>query len=503
MRSPLRLLFAVVPVVVAMPGARAELSPLWGKTGENWSPTSRIPDYAFAGYARGEKPLPDYPVRKNVRDYGAKGDGKTDDTAAFRKALAAIRSGALLVPAGRYVVTDYLDLTASGIVLRGEGPDKTTLYFPDPLSKKYPHPTQNSGGTPTQAWSWSGGFIRISGERARDAGAGVPLTADAARGTYAVTVASTAGLSAGTWVALREADPGDLSFVNYLYAGDPGNTKNFPKNHSFRYPLKIKSVTGTKVTFDEALPLDFRKAWGATLAPYSPGIRQSGIEHLRVEFPATPYGGHFREAGYNPFQLTRAADCWLRDITIANADSGPMIGDSDYCTLDGLVWISERKPAKGNLTGHHGMILGGTHNLVSNFEFRTRFVHDLTVSSGSYFNVFSRGKGVDLALDHHERAPTGNLFTDIDLGAGTRAFLCGGGSALGRNCGAYAVFWNLRSQAPQPFPKREFSPRLITVVGVKAAGKPVMKADGEWYEPTASPQPANLYEAQLKRRLGR
>ena len=65
-------------------------SALWGANGERWNPESRLPDFSFAGYQRGEAPLPSPQASHNVRDFGAKGDGQTDDSDAFLKALTEI-----------------------------------------------------------------------------------------------------------------------------------------------------------------------------------------------------------------------------------------------------------------------------------------------------------------------------------------------------------------------------------------------------------------------------
>ncbi len=56
----------------------------------------------------------------NVRDYGALGDGKNDDTAAFQKALdEAEKTGDLVtVPAGQYVIRGQLRIPA-GVTLEG------------------------------------------------------------------------------------------------------------------------------------------------------------------------------------------------------------------------------------------------------------------------------------------------------------------------------------------------------------------------------------------------
>jgi len=56
----------------------------------------------------------------NVRWFGARGDGSTDDTAAFRGALAEAAGKTLLVPAGVYRLTDTIVIPRNTI-LRGAG----------------------------------------------------------------------------------------------------------------------------------------------------------------------------------------------------------------------------------------------------------------------------------------------------------------------------------------------------------------------------------------------
>ena len=104
-------------------------SDLWGQEGEKWEPRSRLPDFSFAGYHAGDKALPTVPIKTNVKDFGAQGDGTTDDTAAFKRAIAATSHGALYIPAGRYKLTDRLTIDKSHVVLRGAGEGKTVLYM--------------------------------------------------------------------------------------------------------------------------------------------------------------------------------------------------------------------------------------------------------------------------------------------------------------------------------------------------------------------------------------
>ena len=67
----------------------------------------------------------------NVRDYGAKGDGATDDYEAIRNALDYLDKnggGVLYLPEGDYLYTKTINLPGY-IIIRGEGKDKSTLTY--------------------------------------------------------------------------------------------------------------------------------------------------------------------------------------------------------------------------------------------------------------------------------------------------------------------------------------------------------------------------------------
>lgn len=66
----------------------------------------------------------------NVKtDYGARGDGITDDTIALNNAIAAANSSkeTLFFPAGTYKVSILNAITASGVIVRGEGRNSTII----------------------------------------------------------------------------------------------------------------------------------------------------------------------------------------------------------------------------------------------------------------------------------------------------------------------------------------------------------------------------------------
>ena len=62
----------------------------------------------------------DQPSQVNVRDYGAKGDEVTDDTAAFQSAMNAVakQGGTVAVPVGNYLINTHL-VVPQNVTLEG------------------------------------------------------------------------------------------------------------------------------------------------------------------------------------------------------------------------------------------------------------------------------------------------------------------------------------------------------------------------------------------------
>ena len=73
-----------------------------GKVGDGSSAWSELPYFGSAGWV-------------NVKNFGATGDGVTDDTVAFQTALAVLDGpgGQLYIPSGHYVINEQLDVPAN------------------------------------------------------------------------------------------------------------------------------------------------------------------------------------------------------------------------------------------------------------------------------------------------------------------------------------------------------------------------------------------------------
>jgi len=495
------LLVMCVGVLAFGPQAAGEYSELWGPGGAGWSVAGRLPGFSHAGYQRGEAELPTPEVTHNIRDFGAVGDGEHDDSEAFLRAIEEVDEGVVLIPEGRYRITKIIRIDRPNLVFRGEDRDEVVLYFPTPLNEIEPNWGATTGGRRTSNYSWSGGFFWMRGSFQSE-----PLTQIAEpekRGARSVVVADISELTRGQAIEIFVKDDGEDSLAMHLYSEEPRiGIDELNSRTRASLVARITAIDGNQVHFDRPLRFDIRPEWEPVVRRFEPTVTEVGLENVTFAFPVKPYDGHFTELGYNAFAMNGVAHCWVRNIRIQHADSGGFVGGR-FNTLTGILIESDRETdSNRNATGHHGIHFGGDDNLCTDFELKTHFVHDLGVSHCAG-NVYSNGRGVNLAFDHHRRAPYENLYTNIHAGKGEEVWRSGGGRDLGAHCGARGTFWNIRADSPIAPPPKNFGPWSINVVGLYTDAPGETQRDGRWFEtiPPDELRPQNLHEAQLKRRL--
>lgn len=405
----------------------------------------------------------------SVLDFGATPDDETDDTRAFLAALAATPRGAISIPRGRFIIKQRIDIEKADLVLRGAGPGKTVLYFPLSLSDLYGFGQNRSGQS---KWSFSGAFLSVKGKDK-----GEPLArvvAPALRGDRALAVSTVSGINVGQWVQLVLTDTAGTLLKSLHGDSFAGDTTEDIGKELIHFQSRVSGLRDGIVTLDRVLPIEVRIEWRPELRTVAPTVSEVGIEHLTLAFPGTPYPGHFKERGYNGIEFINVRDSWVRDVQILNSDSGIQVKSSFFYTVSDVVLGTTLD--RGPFAGHHGLIAGaGADGLFTRFDVRTKFIHDLTVENYAFGTVWSEGRGVDLNLDHHGRAPYGTLWTDLDLGAGDRAFKSSGSPHRMPHSAAYTTFWNLKSRRQPPSPRKDFGPLLVFVgvdIPAAAAGSP-------------------------------
>ncbi len=483
--------------------ARQAISRLWGAEGEAWSAEGRLPDFSFAGYHAGEREIPEVPVTASVEDFGARGDDEEDDTAAFRAALAGAPPGAILVPRGRYVISEPLVFERSGIVLRGEARDGTVLYFPRTLRDAL---GQGKDGGP-HGWAWGGAWLWVHGDPTTGDSSRVvwqqgrllaAVTKPAARGSRELEVDVATGIRAGQKVRIVEQET-EGSLTLELHAGQRLGGRcmvDRPGNQLLNWVVEVAAVRGSTVELARPLRVPLAPFWRAELWSFEPPVEEVGIEHLTLEFALLPLPAHHAEPGQNAVSLAAAYNSWVRDVAIVNFDNALMFWYSKHCTAEDVVLAGRG--------GHYGINLAGCQDCrVSRFRIDTSSLHDLSVANLGNGNVASWGAGCAINFDHHRYAPYENLFSAIDVGdsAKTKRLWRSSGTRSGHYTAARETFWNLTPAIDA----REL-PRwpAMNVIG-PARGEPnadALAVDA-WVEPVRGVEPADLHGAQWARRLGR
>lgn len=475
-------------------------SHLWGNEGERWDPAGRLPDFSHAGYHAGDEPIPDVPVVANVKDFGATGDGVTDDTRAFLEAIEATSNGAILIPAGRYVITWPLLIGKSNLVLRGESRDSTVLYFPRTLQKVF---KKGKDGGP-KGWSWGGAWIWANPDLERgDSNAPVwdegellaSVTKIAPKGQTWIKVSDTSAIEPGQMVRLiqHESD-GSLSLS--MHAGHQLEGRciiDRPGFQAINWLLEVSRVEGKKVHFDRPLRLDVKPEWQAQLFEAVIEVEEVGIERMTIEFPVRPYPGHHNEPGMNAISLGQAYNSWVRDVAILNADNGIFFWYARYCTAENIV-IAGRG-------GHYGFNLGGAQDsLVTRFRIDNRNVHDTSFSNMANGNVYSWGKGRNINFDHHRGAAFQNLSSRIHVGLPNRQWVSSH-TKTGHYTAAHETYWNIRPRAETK--KLESWPAQNIIGRVRVFRHATPDWFDLWAEHLDELEPQDLHLAQWHRRTGK
>lgn len=420
-----------------------------------------------AGYGHGAD-LPRPTAVRSVADHGARPDDGKDDTEAFENALAL--GGVIALPAGEFTLSRRLHARKPGTVLLGAGSGSTFLRFTKSLQELDPRPDETATGEPTTFWSWAGGLLVFHGS---GKGGAVAPVAPARRGDTSLRLASPLALVAGQEVVLTLRGDSGKRLALHLYAGDAGDSSNLRSPREVRMSARVASVQGSEVRLTTPLLVDLPEEFQPTLA-VAPPPTNSGIRGVGFRLTRDAYRGHFKEDGWNALEFSGVRHAWADDIRIAGADSGIFVGGS-HVTLRNLVFEGGRPPSRQGYVGHHGVSLGGSANRLENFDFQTRFHHDITFFAWTNGNVVRSGYGKGLTFDFHKRGPFGNLITQVGSGDGATLFRTGGGPGLGRSAGAWNCFWGIRARDRVEWPDADFAPaRATAFMGVEfvPASKP-------------------------------
>jgi hypothetical protein len=337
---------------------RSELYPGdWTPPTDEWfEEDAFIQDYSYAGYARGEKPIPTFADATvlSVLDYGADPTGASDSTAAIQKTIdnaAALKGDTVVyLPAGTYHIQPQgenkyaLLISKSNLVLRGDGPDKTRLL-----------------NTATEMRGKQ--IIRVQGDgkgswKVEETPAS-PLAWDLLSPTTVIPLEDASGFKPGDMVIIR-ADPTSEWIKEHKEDGWLGYED---KLGSIRYLRRIQSVdTQTnEITIDIPTRYALKVRDHARVHLKSYQLENVGLEDFaiaNVEHPGQDGWGVLDFAAPDSAYTKRLAEGYDLDPNFAQKrksayDAHASYVISLYNVVDGWIENVESYLPEGNTRGSH------------------------------------------------------------------------------------------------------------------------------------------------------
>lgn len=326
-------------------------------------------DWSTAGRPGG---IPNVPNVLNVTNYGAAGNGTTNDLTAFQNAVNAANSGqAVYVPAGTYLLNGTLDMK-QGVVLRGECPTNTRLLF------------NNNGAS-----------VSCIDVLTYQYGTFVNVTNGLNKGSNVFTVTNASAFNVGGYAEIQQDNDPALMYTN------PTWNQSWAQQ-AVGQLLRVTAKNGNQITVDRGLHMNFNPALNPQIRPIGL-ITDVGIENLYIE-RLDAGDGH-------TIQIRNAARCWVKNIE-SNMTYRTHVSLSRAVDCEVINSYMHHSHDYGG--GGHGygvdLIGHSTSNLIENNIFE-RLRHAMMAHVGSNGNVF----GYNYSTDPFWSNSNSNLPPDISI----------------------------------------------------------------------------------------
>jgi hypothetical protein len=479
-----------------------------------------IVDFSYAGYRGGGVALPSAPVAETLAPSGA------DDTAALQSALdrvavIAAKSNtpqALLLAPGAFHLGAPINISASNLVLRGSGRDKTTLELTGT-----PHIGFVLGlnaSSPTAKPDEDNATPSAEEQSAKSPHVHTAL-ADTyiPSGTRQLPVASATGFAIGDTILIHHPiTPDYLHFMAMDHLVRNGKDEHWIGS-SITTERRIVAIRGNILTLDVPITDDYDPHFGGgtattVIAARAPArLHDSGIEALSITAPSVSIA--LSDPHFDAIHITAAEDVWLRDLDIRDTTNFVQVeAPARRVTID-RVDLTNRKPITSPAKPF-GFSLAGTQTLVmrsSSHGDKIFFAATQARIQGPNVLLDCDFTG-DQDVEPHQRWSTGFLVDNVHVHGGGIHFINRGemGSGHGWAIG-WSVIWNstadeLVAQLPPGSinwvigsrGQRRRQPMPIIGARGAAKGPDIPEAIYDSYDKPV--QPRSLYLQQLSDRLG-
>jgi len=472
-----------------------------------------LPNFSFAGYHNGSVGLPSSFSQQvyDVTDplYGAVADDGNSDKSAIIAAIAAAElnpsGGIVFFPPGEFLInesTDDIDqiirISKSNIVLKGSGSGTggTTL-----TQTSYTNPTN-----PSNFWTcpYLFRFKPTSTNRSQI----TTITANAARETYEVNVASASGITAGQWIRLKLSDntPALVTeefapyAVNTAYTSISNEVKTWEVH-------KVASVTGNTIKFIEPIHRSINATYNWILETF-PVIEEVGFQDFTYKGGMTTafvhHSGWQQDSGWSGVEFNQVANSWLSNVTFTQMSNAAHLKLSAYSSAIQNRYVGNAGHAFISANASTGCVIGLNKDNSSGIH------HGSGVSGPSIGNVIWRNEhptNGNSGYEIHANQPRANL---IDGCKGGFGFNYGGSASNQPNHLRHLVLWNFEGKGYRDtdfqFWRTDNTYAKVIPPIVSGLVGFTLTTDTTQYQENESPgthvDEFSLYEAQLTHRLG-
>ncbi|SFM30139.1 F5/8 type C domain-containing protein [Paenibacillus sp. 1_12] len=341
---------------------------------------NQVMDYSAVGYQGGGVAIPNVPVRVKVAPLA---NNTEDSWQAIQDAIDYVSiypiqsdgfRGAVYLEPGVFRISKPLNVTTSGVVIRGAGSGTVTPIVGDgSVQNPYDEQIASEGAEPgvtklISTWKLTDSFtpstdhatttgspyskgsnstlINFNGQGVTQSASTTITDQYVGAGQYAVHVASTSGLSVGDSVSVQKAI--NVNWVKAMYMDNVDGASNWLPNGNlesgfagtpFTSERTIKSIdtVTNKITFTEPLADNLDMRWGVSkvVKIVEDGrIKQVGVENIQgishfyntTKPSLSRYGDNYRS--YNDenhaqvfVAMVNVRDGWMRNFTTYHIDS--------------------------------------------------------------------------------------------------------------------------------------------------------------------------------------
>nr|WP_315148618.1 T9SS type A sorting domain-containing protein [uncultured Flavobacterium sp.] len=440
MKNILKIVFLSLVVLFSSKESLAQTTSLISKDSNGklvYTPDSKgnvIPDFSGVGYMNSESPIPTVAVVKTVNavlgDNLANIQNAINEVSALTPDANGFR-GTILFKAGTYNISNSITISASGIVLRGEGFDGAGTNFI--ATKSSQHNLINFVG--------ASGTTVVSSSTKAITNTYLPI------GAKQVTVASGHTFGVGDAVFVHRI-PNDawisLLGMNLLTSYDPLATNWVASSYDLYSQRKVTEVNGNLISLDAPIMdiIDPVYSTGELMKYTDNRIQKCGIENMRIS--STYTSSTDENHGWEAVSFDKILNGWARNLEVYYFGYSAVHINSlaSWITVDNCKMFDAKSTIDGGR--RYSFNVDGQRNLIQNCITRNGR-HDYvngsrTCGPNVFYNSSSTIQNSDIGP--HHRWSTGILFDNI-VGNGSQDVQNRLDSGSGHGwSGGQIMFWN-------------------------------------------------------------